>query len=51
MYEFRIHGEDQDGVEDSIVITGETLEELRAKALFEESNRKWSNCWSEQLPD
>ena len=47
--QFRIHGEDKDGNEDSIIVTGDELEDCIAAAMHEESKRGWTNCWSEQL--
>ena len=48
--QFRIHGENESGQEDSVVVTGDTLDECITKALHEEAKRNWVNCWSEELP-
>lgn len=48
---FRIHSE-IDGVEDSedsIVLEGDTIEEVRTKADIETGKRGWVNCWSEEI--
>ena len=43
---FRIH----DGLsEDSIVIEGDTIEELQEIANRETVKRGWKDCWSEEL--
>ena len=47
--EFIIHGTDKLGNEDSISVTGETLEEIRDKAHAETEKRGWTDCWSEQI--
>ena len=46
---FRIYGENEYGEEDSIVVSGNTLDEVIATARNEESKRNWKNCWSEEL--
>ncbi len=43
---FRIHNGEYD---DSIVICGETIEEIQEKALKEVEKRGWKNCWSEEV--
>ena len=43
---FRIHDGNS---EDSLVIEGETIEELREKAEKETSKRGWKDCWSEEI--
>ncbi len=45
---FRIHNGDY---EDSIIIEGETIEEIREKAHKETSKRNWKDCWSEELTE
>ena len=45
---FRIYGIDKDGNEDMLVIHGESIEEIKAKALEETDKRGWSDMWSEQ---
>lgn len=37
--------------EDSIIVTGETIEEIREKAFYEGDKRGWEkeNCWSEEI--
>ena len=47
---FRIHFEWPDGTEDNIVITGETIEDIRAQAKEEVEKRGGKNPWSEELP-
>ncbi len=43
---YRIH----DGLsEESIVISAETIEELREQALIEVARRGWRDCWSEEV--
>ena len=46
---FRIHYNGE--YEDSIVIEGNTIKELREKAFAEEEKRGWNrgDCWSEQI--
>ena len=44
--EFRIHNGEY---EDSLIITGETIEEIRKIALEEVEKRGWKNCWSEEI--
>ena len=46
---FRIHYNGE--YEDSIVITGNTIEEIREKAFAEGDKRGWNreDCWSEQI--
>lgn len=48
---FRIYGEDVNGNEDSVVVEGDTIEDVIVAARHEESSRGWSNCWSEELGD
>ena len=48
---FRIHGTTPCGDEDSIIIEGETLEEIRQKASTETGVRNWTNLWSENLDE
>jgi hypothetical protein len=46
---FRIH---YDGnYQDSVMVEGETIEEIREKAFAEGDKRGWekSKCWSEQI--
>ena len=45
---FKIYGT-VDGVEDSIIIFGNTVEECREKTKIEVEKRKWKDCWSEQI--
>lgn len=45
---FRIHGTVGD-YEDSIIIQGETIEELQKIAKKETDKRNWENMWSEKL--
>ena len=47
--QFRVYGEDSDGNEDSVVVSGDSLEECIDNAHHEESKRGWTNCWSEQI--
>lgn len=46
---FKIHGTWPDGTEDSIIIEGDSVAEVREKADEETSKRNWTNLWSEQL--
>ena len=46
---FRIHFEHQDGTEDSIIVEGETIEELREQAGAELTKRNGENPWSEEV--
>ena len=46
---FRIHGCYCDGTEDSIVISGDTIEEVQEKAKIETEKRNWQDCWSEEI--
>ncbi len=43
---FRIHNGEYD---DSIVIEGETIEELQEIAKKETEKRGWKDCWSEKI--
>lgn len=47
---FRIHYELPDGTEDSIIVSGETLQEVRQQAEVEVEVRNGKNPWSEELP-
>jgi len=47
---FRIHFE-VNGFEDSIVLTGDTVDEIRAKAEAELARRRAINPWSEEIPE
>ncbi len=44
-----IHGTCKDGIEDSIVIKGETIDELSKIAKAETDKRGWEDCWSEEI--
>lgn len=46
---FRIHYTLPDGTEDAVVLSGDTVEEIREKANYEVSKRKATNAWSEEL--
>lgn len=46
---FRIHYTLPDGAEDSIVITGESTDEIREKADAEISKRIGTDPWSEEI--
>lgn len=46
---FRIHYE-VNGHEDSVIVTGDTLEEIRDVANREIAGRGATNAWSEELP-
>ena len=48
---FLIHGEDAAGNEDSLVIEGDTIEELKVIAAQETEKRGWVDFWSEELGD
>jgi len=48
---FIIYGEDSSGQEDSVIISGDTLQECIDVARHEENKRGWINCWSEELPE
>lgn len=43
---YRIHDGNSD---DSLVIEGKTIEEIREKAKKETEKRGWKDCWSEEL--
>lgn len=45
---FKIHGE-INGVEDSLIIEGDSIKELREKAQQETIKRNWNHCWSEKI--
>ena len=44
---FRIHNGGE--YEDSLVIEGETIEEIRVIAEKETNKRGWKDCWSEEI--
>ena len=46
---FKIHFDLPDGTEDSIVLSGETAEEIRDKAVAELWKRGGKNPWSEEV--
>lgn len=46
---FRIHFEWPDGTEDSLIITGDSIEDVRQKADAELLKRGGKNPWSEEL--
>lgn len=46
---FRIHFEHEDGCEDSVDVTGATVEEIRTQAEMELAKRGGKNPWSEEL--
>jgi hypothetical protein len=46
---FKIHFTLNDGTEDSIVVSGDTLEEIREKAYAELDKRGGRDAWSEEL--
>lgn len=46
---FRITGTTKTGDEDSLVIIGDTIEDIRDIAKEEVSKRGWTDCWSERL--
>ena len=46
---FKIHFEYEDGAQDSIIIDGDTIEEIRSKADIELKRRGGLNPWSEEL--
>jgi hypothetical protein len=48
---FRIHFERPDGTEDSMVITGDTVAEIRQQAEVEVEVRNAKNPWSEELEE
>jgi hypothetical protein len=48
MIELVIHGTDLAGEHDSIVVAGETLEEVQKMALDFTEQRGWTDCWSEE---
>ena len=47
---FRIHNRKY---EDSLVVEGDTIEEVRKKAFYEEERRGWKreDCWSEEVKE
>ena len=46
---FKIHGEYADGTADSVIIEGDSMQELREIARYEVEKRGWSNYWSEEV--
>ena len=46
---FRIHFTWPDGTEDSFIVSGETVEEIRALAQAGVAYRNGSNPWSEEI--
>ena len=45
---FRIHNGEY---EDSLVVSGDTIEDVRKAADKETEKRGWKDCWSEELTD
>lgn len=45
---FKIHFTTGD-TEDSIVVSGDTIEEIREKADIETKKRNGTDCWSEEI--
>lgn len=39
----------EDGSEDSLVVEGETIEEIREIAIYEKETREAKDAWSERL--
>lgn len=48
---FRIHGTYKNGTEDSVIVEGEFLADIRTEARNEVANRGWSNVWSEEIEE
>ena len=46
---FRIHGTHQDGTTDTWLIEGETIEEVRVKAMEIVNSRNLRDYWSEEV--
>ena len=46
---FRIHFEHEDGTEDSYILTGDTVAEIREQAEAELKRRNGKYLWSEEL--
>lgn len=46
---YRIHFTLPDGTEDSIVLSGDTVEDIRAQADIEVARRSGTNPWSEAI--
>ncbi len=46
---FKIHFEHADGTEDSVIVEGETIEEIREEAEKQIAARNGQNPWSEEL--
>lgn len=46
---YRIHFEWPDGTEDSVVVSGDTIEDIRERANVEIARRGGKNPWSENL--
>lgn len=46
---FRIHYELRDGTEDCVTISGDTLEDVREKAIKAVAARNGLNPWSEEV--
>lgn len=50
MLRFRIHFRLEDGTEDSLVLSGATIEEIREQAEQEQAKRQWlDDAWSEAI--
>ena len=48
---FKIHFDLPNGTEDSIVLSGKTVEKIREKAIAELRKRGGENSWSEEVYD
>lgn len=46
---FKIHFEHRDGTEDFVVLSGDTVDEIREKAEAELAKRGGKNPWSEEI--
>lgn len=46
---FRIYFELEDGMEDSVIVSGDTIEEIRELASCHMELRRGKNPWSEQI--
>lgn len=48
---FQIHGTLPDGSEDSFVVQGDTIEEVRQQAQLKASAMQMTDCWSVDLEE
>lgn len=48
---FRIHGTYENGTEDSVIVEGDSINDIKILAQDEVANRGWSNTWSEEVKE